>query len=137
MKTPNKNNSPKKIKSLNILYDRLNKIIKNKKMNSFGLILFSFDLTKLNPNYSERIKLVNDIVSYLNKYLEKEDELYQLEKDKILIFTKNENLKKYTTKLYDKLEKNTFKINNEIEDDAWGILSDIEEEIEDTSWLYK
>ncbi len=113
MKTPNKNNSPKKIKSLNILYDRLNKIIKNKKMNSFGLILFSFDLTKLNPNYSERIKLVNDIVSYLNKYLEKEDELYQLEKDKILIFTKNENLKKYTTKLYDKLEKNTFKINNE------------------------
>ncbi len=113
MKSPDKNNPYKQLKKLTILYDSLNKIIENNIIDSFGLILFSLDLNKLNFNYSERIKLFKNIWAYLNKFLKTEDDIYQFEKDKILIFTKNNNLKKYSNKLNNKLVEKTFKINNE------------------------
>jgi putative nucleotidyltransferase with HDIG domain len=112
MKSPDEDKSTKKLKSLNMLYDKLNTIIKSNSMNSFGLILFSFNLTKFELNYSERIKLLKDIVSYLDKFLEKKEELYKLEKDKFIILTKNKNLKDYTKKLNVKLEQKNFKINS-------------------------
>ncbi|MFO7816051.1 MAG: HD domain-containing phosphohydrolase [Halanaerobiales bacterium] len=113
MKSPDKVNSSKKLKSINILYDKLNNIIKKNQMDSFGLILFSFNLTKFDLNYSERIKLFKSIVSYLDKYIDKEDEFYQLEKDQLIIFTKNENLEVYSKKLNDRLKKKNFLIDNE------------------------
>ncbi len=113
MSSPDKSNSTKKLKNMNTLYDKLNNIINNYTMNSFGLILFSFDLTKLVPNYSERIELFKKNVSYLNKFLEKEDELYKLEKDQMILFTKNENVENYSKVLINKIENKSFTINNE------------------------